>query len=375
VSPRVGKRRRLERGIYEDATGRSVVATVAGEQREQRWPPHTPITTLRLARAALQTALVDEQARAAKKRPADGTLAADVAAYLKTLPKGRMREDAAMLLGHWTTALGTRPRADIKPSEIRATISAWLDEGKTKATCNRRRAALTAFWHAVDGKAAANPVRDVAKFPEHTQARDIRRDALDYILAALPRRTAKGRWWRAPVHLRVFAETGWPPALIQQLEDHQLHLDARPPYVEVAARDKGEGTDAQVLPVTPQAAAALRDFRAAKAFGPISRNTLRRVFLGAVARARRAWQADKRGPWPVSPKASPYWLRHAFGNRAIDAAKRDVKAVQTLMLHATPHTTERYLKASVPRRAQATVDALAEGVILGTALGTDEERP
>jgi integrase len=376
MSPRVGKRRRLERGIYEDATGRSVVATVAGEQREQRWPPNTPIPKLRLARAALQTALVDEQARAAKKRPAEGTLAADVDAYLKTLPSGRRRDDAAQLLAHWVAELGTKPRSAITAGEIRTVISTWIDEKKAPATTNRRRAALVALWHALDGKTAANVVRDVRKFREPEAARDIRPDALAYILEALPTRTANGRVWRGPVHLRVFAETGWPPAIIQALTEESLaYLDATPPYVLVPPRAKGEGVAGHAVPVTRRAVAALKEFRDAKAYGPISRNTLRRVFVEAVKRARVQWQKDRRGPWPVSPEVSPYWLRHAFGTRALRATGGNLKAVQRLMLHLSSRTTERYIRTAVDPLAGAAVQALDLGTALGTPTDTQEIAP
>jgi site-specific recombinase XerC len=348
--PRVGRRSTIEPGIYRDARGYEVTACLARVRASVRLPLNTPRTDLRIARGRLLEQLRQQAAR----RDPPGTLAADVRTYLSQLPAGRMKDDAAMLLAHWVAVLGDRPRAHLTPADIRTAMSAWLNAGKAAGTVNKRRTALLSLWTALDGPAAANPVREVRKLPEPQEARDIPPAALAAILAALPVRTAKGRWWRSTAHLRVMATTGWPPRIIAQLTDADLHLDAPEPYAVVKPRAKGAGQAGKAVPLTPEAVDALRDFRTAQAWGEVPRNVLRLVFLRAVEKAKAQW----RGPWPVPAHVSPYWLRHAFGTRVL-AASGDLAGTAEVMLHGSLASTQRYTRSAVSTRARAVLSRVS----------------
>jgi integrase/recombinase XerD len=354
--PRVGRRTTIEPGIYRDARGYEVCVSLQRQRASKRFPAGTDRTTLRLARGQLLARLHREASAHGKP----GTLAADVRAYLTQLPEGRMKDDAAMLLGHWVAVLGDRPRSHIAPADIRTAMSAWLDAGKAAGTVNRRRTALLSLWTALDGAGAANPVREVRKLREAQEARDIPPAALAAILEHLPRRTKAGRWWRSTAHLRVFAATGWPPRLIAQLTPEALHLDGPDPYVIVTPRAKGAGQAGKAVPVTPEAVSALKDFAEANAWGEVSRNSLRRVFLHAVEKARKAWV----GRWPVDPRVSPYWLRHAFGTRVL-AETGDLAATSELLIHGSLTSTQRYTRTAVSARAKAAIKQV--GVVRSTA--------
>jgi site-specific recombinase XerC len=347
---RRGARVTVEPGIYRDAGGYEVTASHTPYRggpklrASSRHPLSTPRSDLRIARGRLLEQLKSDAARQGDP----GTLTADVRAYLSQLPAGRMRDDAAMLLAHWVFVLGDQPRASITPAVIRTTMSAWLDAGKKPGTVNKRRTALRSLYTALDGAGGANPVREVRKLHEAQEARDIPPSALAAILAELPVRTAKGRWWRSTAHLRVMAATGWPPRILAQITDADLHLAGPDPYAIVKPRAKGAGQAGKAVPLTPEAVEALKDFRTAKAWGPVPRNVLRLVFLRAVEKAKAKWV----GAWPVPDHVSPYWLRHAFGTRVL-AASGDLAGTAEVMLHGSLASTQRYTRSAVTTRARA----------------------
>jgi integrase len=355
--PRVGKRTTIEPGIYRDARGYEVCVSLRRERASKRFPAGTDRTTLRLARGQLLARLHREASAHGKP----GTLAADVRAYLSGFVKdSTAHRNAAYLLGCWVEALGDRPRAQITAEDIRAACGRWLSEGYAPGTVNRRRSALVALYIA-HGERGTHPLRHVPQLPEQVEARDIPRAAVDAILAQLPHRTKAGRWWRAPLHLRVLAETGIPHKMIGEITDSDLHLDGPDPYVIVKPRKKGKGHPGKRLYLTPAAVAAFRDMREATAFGPVNRDVIHRMFREAVAKARAAWQ----GPWPVDPRVSPYWLRHAFANRLVEVAQGDLTAVQEQLIHSDLRTTQRYTRTTVSARAKAAIKAL--GAVQSTA--------
>jgi site-specific recombinase XerC len=353
---RRGARVTVEPGIYRDAGGYEVTASHTPYRggpklrASARYSLNTPRSDLRIARGRLLAGLKAEAVRQGDP----GTLTADVRAYLSQLPAGRMRDDTAMLLAHWVFVLGDRPRAEITASDIRTAMSAWLDAGKAPGTVNKRRTALRSLYTALDGAAAANPVREVRKLHEAQEARDIPPSALAAILAELPVRTAKGRWWRSTAHLRVMAATGWPPRILAQITDADLHLAGPDPYAIVKPRAKGAGQAGKAVPLTPEAVEALTDFRAAKAWGAVPRNVLRLVFLRAVEKAKAKWV----GAWPVPDHVSPYWLRHAFGTRVL-AASGDLAGTAEVMLHGSLASTQRYTRSAVTTRARATIQRIS----------------
>jgi site-specific recombinase XerD len=346
-------------------------------QRERRFPKSTSLPALRIERAALVTALRDELRRDADRQvaPVDATapasLAADVDRYLELVPCGPGRDDAAMLLAHWVRALGARPRHSLTAEDVRRVLVAWRDAGAAAGTVNKRRTALMSLYSALDGRSAANPVRDVPKLPDVEHVRDVPGAAVAAILAELHEHRDDGEPCRSTAHLRVIATTGWPNKIVGQLRPEDLHLTGRRPFAVVSPRRKGAGHAGRAVPLTPDAVDALRRFVRANAFGPVSRNSIRIVFLRAVARAKATWAAARRGPWPVSDQVSPYWLRHAFGSRTLNATGGDLKGTAELMLHSDTRTTERYVRSTVTARAQSARDAVAR---LGTVLGTARKR-
>ena len=349
--PRIGRRTTIEPGIYRDARGYEVCVSLRRERASKRFPLNTSRSDLRIERGRLLQALEQQAGKA-------GTLSADIATYLRGLPKGTTTyANADYLLGHWVKALGDKPRREITAEDIRAVCAKWLAEGYAPATIVRRRAPLVSLFIAFGQR--DHPLREVKPPQVREEARDIPRAAVDAILAQLPAH-AKGA-----IHLRVMAETGLPQKMIRQIKDHDLHLEGSDPYVIVQPRRKGQGHPGKRVFLTPRAAAAFQAMRDANAYGEIHSSGLWLMFKLALRRAEAQWRKDKRGPWPVPPDARPYDLRHAYANRLLEASRGDLTAVQEALLHGNLRTTQRYTRTTMSERARAAVRAL--GAVLDAA--------
>lgn len=99
---RSGRRVRLAKGIFKDATGLAVVVRVHGQPKEFRLPLTTRLQAAKNAQTEYQLELQERLPAAATA----GTLAADVAAYVAKLPDGRAKQDRAQLLKPWVDVLG-----------------------------------------------------------------------------------------------------------------------------------------------------------------------------------------------------------------------------------------------------------------------------
>ena len=347
MSPR-GKRRTLAPGLYADEIGVEAVVKHCRQRRSRRFPAHTPLATMQ-AWQTRQRALID-LGQPTDRKTRETTLAEDIARYLALLPAGRPRDDAEDLLIHWGRLYGTAPRANITAPVIHAQLLEWHRDGAAAQTCNHRRRVLVTLTKTLDGRTAPNPAKDSLKLPvPRPEPRGLPWDTITAILDAMRPSATKAR-------LMVMAHTGLPHAVIQRLEPADLRLTGRKPFVLVRPRRKGAGVDARAIPVTPDAATALREFAKRRAFGEFSRSSLHKAFRLAAKRAG------------VEQPVTPYTLRHSFGGRAIVATKGNVVAVQDLMLHSNVQTTMGYLRMAVRPTTQAAMSLIAGGTKGGTAI-------
>ena len=121
---RKGRRRRIARGIYEDATGLAVIVQVHGARQEIRFPPGTELETLQRQRDQLRVDLRDAAPTAAR-----GTLAHDAKTYLKQMA-GRPGSAADKShLQAWIDRLGPKFRARITAADVRLALAAWRTAG------------------------------------------------------------------------------------------------------------------------------------------------------------------------------------------------------------------------------------------------------
>lgn len=359
-------RTRLATGVYQDVYGIGIV--VRG--KEHRYPRGTPLEELRRARREL----LEDAGPPTTRR---GTLDADIDAYLLLLPEGPRRRDAANLLRHWANApialdgrprrLGTLSRHALTAVQIEQQLTAWHGQF-SPGTRKHLRRELGALYRRLNGKAGANPVRDVPQIPvRYEEPRAIPYPVIAMILAAMPntgRPTGAGEGTRPTVSLTKLRHTiaayqGLTPAMIGRVRARDLNLRAGTVYVR--PRRKGTGTSGQTQPLTPQAAAAFARLLELDALGPYDTRGPAKTWQRALAKAKRAWETDpktKDQPWPAPEDARPYDVRHSFAS-AVMRRTRNLHAVASLLMHSSLTTTRRYLQGVVDEESAAAVDAVA----------------
>ena len=299
--------------------------TVNRRRVSKSFPPDTDSPTLLAWR-------VHQQLAAA--RPARGSFADDVAAYLTRIRAHPSYPEIARHLTLWVNALGgNRSRASIHAGEIDAVLQDWLRTGLAGDTVRKRRAMLLAMWNRLDGKGAPNPVREShAPPPARPEIRTLDYVTIVQLLDGMPRSKTRAR-------LTVMAWTGLPAAQIRLLAPADVDLERA--TVRVAPRRKGRGAEARVLPLLPQAVKAFREFAQVGAWGSFTGAPLAQSFRRACKRVGVTG-------------ARPYDLRHAFGALLYEAT-HDQATVGRLLLHASPAMTARYVSASASTVDQAAI--------------------
>lgn len=368
-----GPRTRLATGIYEDTYGRTIIVSVQNRLHERRYPAGTPLDTLRRERRSWTQELAAEAPRRRSPRRRRGdTLEVEVERYLESIPAdtdGRTKKrNQTTDLGHWVTALGPVAPETVTPQDVRRQMTLWLEAGRAPQTINHRRQALRSFYTWLHGKGGENPVAEVPRLETPAaEPRAIPLPIVRLIFAALGRRgrAAKGATRptgsQAEARLLVQLTTGLPPAQLKRLDPHDV--DRRRATVYIRPRRKGKGVRGCTLKLTPEAVQAFRLLAARKAWGAFQTRAVAKAFARAVARARRAYEADTRRPWPCPDNLRAYDLRHTFLTEAYRRTK-DLQAVAELGLHRRFETTARYTQAAVTETAAAASKAL-EGVFGG----------
>lgn len=329
-------RPKFPRGLTRDAKGwRVTVGIGAGKVHRQRLKP----STLTLDEATGKLLEIRKRWKADRKGPARGTFGADVTRYLRDYCLGRPHHDERQRhLQLWTDALGEDTyRHTITKDDVSRVLHEWRQTLEPE-TCNKRRTALLALFHALDGKGASNPVRDVPKFRVPAPLpRGIRYSKIRKALALVPKGKTKLR-------LAVMAYTGIRAGQLMRLTPDAY--DARAHALLVPGTEKGRGTKPYVLPLSARAEEALKAFAKGDAWGSFTTAPMARMWKAAAVKAG------------LPASVVPYDLRHSFAT-AIYQATGDIQATRTLLGHSSLRVTERYMLAAVPRRSRAAVRAVA----------------
>jgi integrase len=272
----------------------------------------------------------------------------DARAYLAAVTAMPSYADRAKHIEEWIAVFGSRFRGSISSHDIRAQLQKWRSEPRTvtagkanpreltlsASAVNHRRTALMHLFTVLDGKSAENPVRDVPKFREPA----VVPRALSYVQI---RRIFKAMSpCKSKARLMVIAYTGIPHAQLKRITVGDV--DFRAKTVRVEGRKKGAGTQARVMPLTPDGVTAFKLMRKEDAWGPFSNDTLRRLFREACARAK------------VTADVTTYDLRHSFGTE-IYRRSGDIRATQLLMGHSKEAQTHRYTGAAQEQRVATAI--------------------
>ena len=378
--PRSKRPIRIAEGITRD--GDRYVATVrigpdGPDQLSDRkiFDLKTNITKIQAWRHTRKGELLELQPRAV----AAGSLAADIAAWVASLPEdqngSRYREDSEDLLNAWAeTTIADLPRQAITRVDIQAQITTWLNAGVAASTIKRRLSRLRVMYHALDGDDTPTPI-DGVKRPKAppTEARDIPPEIVALILDSIPDiGRAKAGETRPPfseskIRLRVMAWIGHAQETIVGLTPRSIDLrDPDHPRIFLPDRNKGKGVPARWVDMLPQAVAALEDFGAAGLWGKRwSNSSVGDAWRGGIARAKAKAQAAGAKAWiealkHLPPNCKPYDLRHSFGTE-VYRRTGDLRAVNELMQHSEKSlaTTARYAKGAVSDRVRSAIAATA----------------
>lgn len=317
------------KGVRRDRWGLRVYVSVGDIQREKRFPFDTATKVITAWREATR---VDLRALQGVSVP-QGALQRDI--QDRYLPQVKAMATYAQRKAHlelWAKALGAhRPRGTITAGEIRVVLQAWREGGLSAGACNKRRAALMHLWTTLDGKGARNPVRDVRKFPEpHALPRGRDPHVIDKRLLA----TVESRM-RASC--RVLLWTGMRPAELDRAEPDDI--DWRQATIAVRT---AKGGRMRVIPLTPQAVAAWKEFDRVKAWHRVP-----------TAAPMNRWLKKVTG----MPTLRVYDLRHSFGT-ALALRQTRLDVIGALMGHSTLELTKRYTAAAIPVDAEGAMRRL-----------------
>ena len=360
---------KLAPGIRRTSSGWQIYARVLGKLHTKRFKPDTAPVVLREALKNMKA-----RARFPAVRPASASslFPEDAAAYLKLVRHMPSFDDREYEVNQWAKAFAGRTRQSLTGPDIRAVLESWRVSGRadgkgglSASSLNKRRTALMSLFTTLDGKSAANPVRDVPEYDE-SESEQIRAISLSLFYRLLVR-VGRLKWkTRRKVHqgtkrrpsktrarLRVMLWTGWPHKQLMALKPDDVDWDAG--TARVSPRRKGKGYPATTVPLLPQALHALKRFDEAKAWGKFSQSGMHKALSRAVT-AENAWRA-KHGKRPVK-RVRPYDARHQFGH-LIATVTNDERAIQSLMLHSTSAQTRRYTGGANQIRMKRAIQGVA----------------
>jgi integrase len=333
------KRIRLFKGIYQSGDHVSIVVSVAGKPREfrhdgdgkpySRYERHTLPDERKRVEAR-------ERLKVERATVAAGTFRADVTRYLKTLASESHRRNSRGYLAHWDAAFADRHRNDLTELDVQHAFAAITKKPSTK---NHIRHALIDFYRTLNGRHGYNPALILKKVREHyDDARALSYDVIEQIFAHLDPTPTKAR-------LMIMAYTGLPPAQIELITPHDLHLHKHAVYVR--PRRKGAGVEGRMIPLSAKGIAAFQLFASLHAYGTFQRKQLQRTFARGITLAGVSTPEGTR----------PYDLRHSFLTE-VYRQTGDLKAVSELGLHATLEQTGRYARGAVSERATKAITAV-----------------
>ena len=321
------RRVRVARGIYRDRWGLAATAKVNGIQREIRFPPGTPLKTIRARRdelrASLRTLPVGERY----------TLAHDATRYLRQIGNELVSiADRRHYIKEWAARFG-RLKTLALPQHIAALndqLRRWRETLSVSA-CNHRRDALTNLVKVLYGRRAAAELVDLVRFTRPAP----RPRWLDraHIAAVLSQLTPGSK---TVVRLRLLHWTGMRPSQMGRLRPEDFRLDEPTPFVAVP---RGKGGRLAAVPLVGEGLDAAREFMAAGAYGEWSCPSANRALERAARKAGR-------------PAFTVYQIRHAFAT-GLRRTGSDVADIQDLYGHTDPQTTMIYAPPQLKKHAEA----------------------
>jgi site-specific recombinase XerC len=302
--------------------------------------------------------------RPAPATPRAAGFKADAKTYLaldvvKAMPSYQAREVQIQI---WCGIFEDLPRSAITSTLIDAKLQQLRNGGYSGSYVNKLRSALMSLWTRLDGRSAANPVRDTSLFDEAEMvARGHSYDLITRILDAVsldrtrPQKGVKGS--RVGVNasrarLEVLAWTGMDPSQLKRMTEHHVNIKER--WYVTPLRDKGSKrrrTPRAVIrkPMSDEAAKAFERMIAGGLLGTtFSTDSLRHAWERAVARVEKQLQEELEQPAFKLPHIRLKDIRHSFGTKLFEETE-SLDLVGRMLDHApgSPMTL-RYALGAVP---------------------------
>ena len=291
---------RVAEGIYKDRYGLAATVKVNGVQRELRFPPGTPLKTIRARRdelrASLRTLPTGER----------HTLAHDADRYLDQVKNTLLvsLRDRHRDLATWLPRFGHLRTLSL-PMHL-ASLNAQLHEWRrtlAASSCNHRRHALIHLVRLLYGRRAAVDLVDLVRFaPAPPKPRWVQRTHIDAVLAQLTPGS------KTRVRLELMHWTGMRPSQMGRLTREDFHLHDAIPYVSVPRGKRGR---LAAVPLVDEAVTAARAFIDSEVFGAWSTPSANKAIRTAARKANLE-------PFTVYQIRHSFatWLRHAGADLA-----------------------------------------------------------
>jgi integrase len=336
--PRKGKRKRIANGIYQDSTGRSgIYRNAHGKQREKRFPPDTPIKTIR-----------EDIAQIVAKQKGSGRAVSDRGSLNAAIDRwnGLEKHLAAESwisrraeLRAWAALYGHVRLSALTPDDVRKAVGTWTQEGKAAKTIRQRLWTLKHLYHVLHGD-VSTPVDDVpapAKVRRIINPTDVTTILTVYQGLIAQEQTGKLRDAKTRGRFMVRAASGRRPAEIMRAKPEDVDMTRRLWRVRDAKGGWSEG-----LYLNDDLLMAFQVFIAADAWGAFD--------TSAQARALRT------AGWPEGVR--PYNLRHSVG-MALSESGVDLADVGGWLGHTDVRTTRSAYVPILQSRMQRAAEAIS----------------
>jgi integrase len=353
---------RVAQNIYQTPHGWRVYVRRDGILKPVRFKADVTLEQLQV----FVDSFKQESARLRAERRADdveraGTLAADAARYLnlKVVRAMPSYTDRVREMARWVTAFGRRPRPSITGRDIDEQLQAWRTAGDAPASLNKYRTALMSLYTRLDGRGAANPVRESHAFEEPAaEPRGLPYWLIRRLLDAMPRdqsRPIKGvkgsrsRGSMTRARFEILAWTGMTPAQIKKLTPASFNLKERwyiSPQRRKGSRRPRHPRPLVKKPMTRDAQAAFARFVEVKAWGAFNTRSLRHTLERARRKVEQDLRKERKDPKYVLPAMRPYDFRHSFGTELLRRTK-NLPLVAEMLDHSSLQMTKRYALGAV----------------------------
>jgi len=321
--------KRLSTGVYLDRYGIRAIVNIAAGRKEKRFTRDASLRDIKRWRNEMRVKLERLHPKKRAGALARGTFSADVRRYLKTLAIASWASRRSELRA-WEKRFGPLKRSRVSADHVTATIKAWTDAEVPPKTILNRIRALSAMYHAVDGRDAWTPVDGVSRPKVRT------RRPLRVSVAVLRSVEEQLRAGDQKTHARymVLIATGARPVHLKRAKPRDVDLVAR--SWNIPSAKEGDPIE---LWLNDDMVAAWQAFIEADAWGDFN--------------AQKHAQELRAAGWPTH--IPPYNAKHTFGQELAEAgfSREDIADWYG---HTNPETTKVYSGTANLRRLSQAMD-------------------